>query len=91
MDAITQQTITVMIDEGIIPEDYTESDLQLDLLKNNAIDSLGIVRLISALEENFDIEFRPDQILGVYWVNVEAIVALVRSLVEEQQSNRSGL
>lgn len=52
----------------------------IDLLENEILDSLAFVELITALEEEFDIEIQPTQVNPDTWRNVEKIAELVKSL-----------
>lgn len=52
----------------------------IDLLENEILDSLAFVELITALEEEFDIEIQPTQVNPDTWRNVEKIIELVKSL-----------
>lgn len=52
----------------------------IDLLENEILDSLAFVELITALEEEFDIEIQPTQVKPDTWRNVEKIIELVKSL-----------
>lgn len=74
MDNIKTEVINILIKELIIDKDYTQADLDLDLLQNNMIDSLNIITLIPLFEEKFNIEFDSDDILGKNWMTINAIV-----------------
>lgn len=39
------------------------SDFNMDLFENDMLDSLGIAQLVAALEENFNVEIDPEDIL----------------------------
>lgn len=52
----------------------------IDLLENEILDSLAFVELITALEEEFDIEIQPTQVNPDTWRNVGKITELVKSL-----------
>lgn len=49
----------------------------IDLIKSGILDSLGFINLISALEDEFNIEIQPTQIPSSTWRNVDSIVNLV--------------
>lgn len=55
-------------------------NLEIDLLENEILDSLAFIELITALEEEFDIEIQPTQVEPSTWRKVEKIVELVRTL-----------
>ena len=52
----------------------------IDLLENEILDSLAFVELITALEEEFDIEIQPTQVNPDTWRSVEKITELIKSL-----------
>lgn len=54
------------------------SDFNMDLFENDMLDSLGIAQLVAALEENFNIEIDPEDILPENFSTVNEIDALVR-------------
>lgn len=54
------------------------SDFNMDLFENDMLDSLGIAQLVAALEENFNIEIDPEDILLENFSTVNEIDALVR-------------
>lgn len=54
------------------------SDFNMDLFENDMLDSLGIAQLVAALEESFNIEIDPEDILPENFSTVNEIGALVR-------------
>lgn len=52
----------------------------IDLLENEILDSLAFIELITALEEEFNIEIQPTQVNPDIWRSVEEITELVKSL-----------
>lgn len=54
------------------------SDFDLDLFESDMLDSLGIAQLVAALEETFNIEIDPEDILPENFSTVNEISALVR-------------
>lgn len=52
----------------------------IDLLENEILDSLAFIELITALEEEFNIEIQPTQINPDTWRSVKKIIELVKSL-----------
>lgn len=54
------------------------SDFNIDLFTNDMLDSLGIAQLVAALEETFNIEIDPEDILPENFSTVNEINALVR-------------
>lgn len=55
-------------------------NLDVDLLRNEILDSLAFIELISTLNDEFDIEIQPTQVKPETWRNVDKIVELVESL-----------
>lgn len=47
--------------EELCEDDIVRNDLDLDLLEEGLIDSLGIVELIVAIEDNFGITLSPSE------------------------------
>ena len=73
----------------IIEEISNRTDLKnnpnIDLLDSDIIDSLTFIELISALEDEFDIEIQPTQIPADTWRNIESIT----NMVEDKIKNHS--
>lgn len=57
-------------------------NLEIDLIENEIIDSLGFINLISRLEEEFDIEIQPTQVKPDTWKSINSIVELIKSYKE---------
>lgn len=53
------------------------SDFNMDLFENDMLDSLGIAQLVAALEENFNVEIDPEDILPENFSTINEIAALV--------------
>lgn len=56
-----------------------KDNIEIDLLESEILDSLAFIELITALEEEFNIEIQPTQVEPNTWRNVEAIVNLVKN------------
>ena len=52
----------------------------IDLLENEILDSLAFIELITALEEEYNIEIQPTQVNPNTWRSVNKITELVKSL-----------
>ena len=52
----------------------------IDLLENEILDSLAFLELITALEEEFNVEIQPTQINPNTWRSVEKITELIKSI-----------
>ena len=61
--------------------------LDIDLIENEIIDSLGFINLISRLEEEFDIEIQPTQVKPETWRSISSIVELIMSYNEQWGNN----
>ena len=57
-----------------------KDNLDIDLLENEILDSLAFIELITALEDEFDIEIQPTQVNPDTWRKVESIVNLVKNI-----------
>lgn len=56
---------------------------EIDLLKNEILDSLAFIQLITTLEEEFDIEIQPTQIEPSTWRKVSSISKLVEQMLQK--------
>lgn len=52
----------------------------IDLFENEILDSLAFIELITALEEEFNIEIQPTQVNPNTWRSVKKITELVKSM-----------
>lgn len=52
----------------------------IDLLENEILDSLAFIELITALEEEFNIEIQPTQVNPNIWRSASQITELVKRL-----------
>ena len=52
----------------------------IDLLENEILDSLAFLELITALEEEFNVEIQPTQVNPNIWRSVAEITELVKTL-----------
>ena len=59
-----------------------KNDIEIDLIENEIIDSLGFIELISELEENFNIEIQPTQVSLDTWRNIKSITSFVQENIE---------
>ena len=56
-----------------------------NLLEDELLDSFGIIALVGALEEEFDIDIDGGDILPENFINIEAIVNLVTKTLESKE------
>lgn len=70
----------IEIIENLTGYKQLKENKDIDLLENEILDSLAFVELITALEEEFDIEIQPTQVNPDTWRNMEKIAELVKSL-----------
>ncbi len=63
----------------ICKDEKIREDVDIDLLENDILDSLGFVELIARLEEEFNIEIQPTQVNPNSWRTVKSIINLVES------------
>ena len=61
----------------------TSVTMEASFIDDLGADSLDIVELVMALEEEFDIEIDAKYVIAENFKNKEAIIALVRRLMEE--------
>ena len=63
----------------ISENEEVRNNLEIDLIENEIIDSLGFINLIARLEEEFDIEIQPTQVKPETWRSISSIVELIKS------------
>lgn len=69
-----------------ILEEHCEEALNYDgdsMMEEGVIDSFTVINVVSDLEEEFDIEIDAKYVIAENFKNKEAIIALVRRLMEE--------
>jgi D-alanine--poly(phosphoribitol) ligase subunit 2 len=52
----------------------------IDLIENEVLDSLAFIELITALEDEFDIEIQPTQVNPDTWRSISSIAEFVEKL-----------
>ena len=62
----------------VCQEETIRDNLDVDLIENDFLDSLGFITLMARLEEEFDIEIQPTQIEPQTWRHVNSIIELVK-------------
>lgn len=77
-----EESILALIRE--INEDAEVTDYDMDLLKSEALDSLGIAQLVAALEDKFDLEIDAEDIVPENFHSVHAIADLVKKTKQVQ-------
>ena len=78
-----EEKIIEMI-EQVSDYENLRDNLDIDLLANEILDSLGFIQFITALEEKFDIEIQPTQVEPNTWRKISTISELVEKLIEEK-------
>jgi acyl carrier protein len=58
---------------------WSEVDEDYPLLAKHVIDSLGMLKLVSLIEEEFDVEIDDDDVVPANWKTIRDIAALVAS------------
>lgn len=71
----------IEIIENLTGYQELKENKEMDLLENEILDSLAFIELITALEEEFDIEIQPTQVEPNTWRTVKNIADFVKSLV----------
>jgi len=67
------KTIIQYIKNEILNDPNTSLTAQDNLLDGGLVDSMGFVRIIAFLEEEYDITIPPTDMLIEYFVNIEAM------------------
>jgi len=72
-------TIIQYIKNEILNDPNTALTAQDDLLGDGLVDSMGFVRIIAFLEEEYDITIPPTDMVIEYFMNIEAMSNYVAS------------
>lgn len=76
----TETTILRLMTENLTwGGSWEEVDGDYPLLEKHVLDSLGMVKLISLIEEEFDVEIDDEDVVPDNWRTVGRIAALVES------------
>lgn len=71
----------IKIIEEISNYSNLKDNLDIDLLDSDIIDSLTFIELVTALEDEFDIEIHPTQIPADTWRSVKLIAKMVEEKI----------
>jgi len=75
-----QATITKYIQENLLSKKgQIELSPEDDLLGSGLLDSMGVMRLVSFLEDTFQVKIPPEDIIIENFINVNAITKYVES------------
>lgn len=69
--------VLAILEEICDDEIILNSKIQVDLIKDGYIDSLGFILLINRLEDEFNIEIIPTQVKPYVWKNVDNITEYI--------------
>lgn len=58
----------------------SELTMDYDLIENDVLDSLGIMRLVSLIEDRYGIEIPDEQLVPENFVTIGALTALIEPL-----------
>lgn len=70
----------IEIIENISGYNNLKNNIDIDLIENEIIDSLGFIELIAMLEDEFNVEIQPTQVSSDTWRRVGSITKLIISL-----------
>lgn len=73
------KTITQYIKNEILNDPNATLTAQDDLLGSGLVDSMGFVRIIAFIEEEYDITIPPTDMVIEYFMNIEAMANYVVS------------
>ena len=78
-DETTQKIKQLMADNLTVSGSWSQIDEDYPLLAKQVIDSLGMMKLVSLIEQEFDIEIDDDDVVPDNWKTIRHIAALVES------------
>lgn len=71
----------IEIIENLTGYQELKENREMDLLENEILDSLAFIELITALEQEFDIEIQPTQVEPSTWRTVKNMTDFIKSLL----------
>jgi acyl carrier protein len=78
-DGTTQKIKQLMVDNLTWSGSWNDVDEDYPLLAKQVIDSLGMLKLVSLIEEEFDVEIDDDDIVPDNWKTISDIARLVEA------------
>ena len=78
-DQTAQRIRQLMVENLTYSGSWSEVDEDYPLLAKHVIDSLGMLKLVSVIEEEFDVEIDDDDVVPDNWKTIRDIAALVES------------
>jgi acyl carrier protein len=78
-DQIAQRIRQLMVENLTYSGSWSEVDEDYPLLAKHVIDSLGMLKLVSLIEEEFDVEIDDDDVVPDNWKTIRHVAALVES------------
>jgi acyl carrier protein len=78
-DQTAQRIRQLMVENLTYSGSWSEVDEDYPLLAKHVIDSLGMLKLVSLIEEEFDVEIDDDDVVPDNWKTIRDVAALVES------------
>ena len=78
-DQTAQRIRQLMVENLTYSGSWSEVDEDYPLLAKHVIDSLGMLKLVSLIEEEFDVEIDDDDVVPDNWRTIRDVAALVES------------
>lgn len=78
-DQTAQRIRQLMVENLTYSGSWSEVDEDYPLLAKHVIDSLGMLKLVSLIEEEFDVEIDDDDVVPDNWRTIRHVAALVES------------
>ena len=79
VDGTTQKIKQLMVDNLTWNGSWNDVDEDYPLLAKQVIDSLGMLKLVSLIEEEFDVEIDDDDIVPDNWKTISDIARLIEA------------
>jgi acyl carrier protein len=84
-DQTAQRIRQLMVENLTYSGSWSEVDEDYPLLAKHVIDSLGMLKLVSLIEEEFDVEIDDDDVVPDNWKTIRHVAALVESKLSPAQ------
>ena len=78
-DQTAQRIRQLMTENLTYSGSWSQVDEDYPLLAKHVVDSLGMLKLVSLIEEEFDVEIDDDDVVPDNWKTIRHVAALVES------------
>mgnify|MGYP002526285136 CR=1 FL=1 len=82
---VTQTVLDYFVEKGNFSEQTDEDILALRYLDQGTIDSMGIIDMVIALEQGFDVQLSAEDMQSKEFQTVGGVISIIERLVMERR------